>query len=191
MHQCVRYSQLKFQNDPTVQTSIIAFEVGRAQCCLLFNSFLFFILNAPLTSIFSTISPHYICCFLPTLLVLDFFYLNKWLISTFHHVTYHFFISHSHSTSLPFLSLFLSLSSSSSPFSYKYSLILLFKTHPKGEGQTFFPFSSLLTYISSHLFHSLVFRVFMTSRRRGAVYTITTSHQPSSPPSSSPWESRP
>ena len=59
--------------------------MGRAQCCLLFNSFLFFILNAPLTSIFSTISPHYICCFLPTLLVLDFFYLNKWLISTFHH----------------------------------------------------------------------------------------------------------
>ena len=78
-----------------------------------------FILNVPLTPIFSTISPHYICCFLPTLLVLDFFYLTKWLISTLHHVTYHFFISHSHSTSLSFLSLFLSLSSSSSPFSYK------------------------------------------------------------------------
>ena len=66
------------------------------------------------------------------------------------------------------------------------SLILLTNSHPKGEGQTLLPFSSLLTYISSHLFHSLVFRVFKTSRRRGDAYTITTSHQPTSPPSSSP-----
>ena len=57
-----------------------------------------FILNAPLTPIFSTISPQYICSFLPTPLVFDFFYLNKWLISTFHHhlpflyfpLTFHF-----------------------------------------------------------------------------------------------------
>ena len=66
------------------------------------------------------------------------------------------------------------------------SLISLTNSHPKGEGQTLLPFSSLLTYISSHLFHSLIPKVFKSSRRRGDVYTITTSHQPTSPPSSSP-----
>jgi hypothetical protein len=55
--------------------------------------------------------------------VFDFFYLNKWLIST---PSYHlpFLVISTSSTQPPlifhFLSLFLSLSSSSSPFSYKY-----------------------------------------------------------------------
>ena len=57
------------------------------------------------------------------------------------------------------------------------SLTLLTNSHPKGEGQTLLPFSSLLTYISSHLFHSLVFRVFKTSRRR--IRRCHHHHQPS------------
>ena len=73
-----------------------------------------------------------------------------------------FLFYHSHSTSLPFLSLFLSLSSSSSPFSYKQQPHSSLQTHLNGEGQTLL----FLFSISHHIFHSLVFRVFKTSRRR-------------------------
>ena len=109
-----------------------------------------FILNAPLTPIFSTISPHYICCFLPTSLMLDFFYLNKWLISTFHHhlpflylplkipLLFLFFLYFLHCLLLPL----------HSPINS--SLILLFKTHLNGEGQTL-PFLFLFSIIFSIL----------------------------------------
>ena len=42
------------------------------------------------------------------------------------------------------------------------SLILLFKTHPNGEGQTLL----FLFSISHHIFHSLILWIFKTSRRR-------------------------
>ena len=42
LHVCVKYSGFKFQNHPTVQTSIMPFQVHTAQCCLLSNSFFFF-----------------------------------------------------------------------------------------------------------------------------------------------------
>ena len=62
-------------------------QLFRSKCTQLISVFFFilffsFIPNAPLTPILSFISPHYICCFLPTTLVLDFFYLNKRLIAT-------------------------------------------------------------------------------------------------------------
>ena len=50
----------------------------------------------------------------------------------------------------------------------------------------FFNTPSHIIFLAIHIFHSLILRVFKTSWRRGDVYTITTSHQPNSPPSSSP-----
>ena len=71
-----------------------------------------------------------------------------------------FLFYHSHSTSLPFLSLFLALSSSSSPFSYKQQPHSSHQFTPQWGGTN--PPLSLL----HHIFHSLVFRVFKSSRRR-------------------------
>ena len=167
-------------NRSNVHYSVLSGNCSVLSAFYFFPLLLFSMLHSPLYSFLF---------FLPTILVFDFFYLNKWFIAIwlhFHHSTYHFFST----THIPLLFLFFLyffhclLLPLHSPINS--SLILLTNTHPNGEGQTLL----FLFSISHHIFHSLVFRVFKSSRRRGAVYTITTSHQPSSPPSSSPWESR-
>ena len=64
-------------------------------------------------------------------------------------------------------------------FPINSSLIVLFKTH--------------FIFLAIHIFHSLVPKIFKTSRRRWVIYTITTSpySTSSSSSSSSPQESRP
>ena len=97
-----------------------------------------------------------------------------------------FLFYHSHSTSLPFLSLFLALSSSSSSFSYKQQHHSPLQNTLQWGGTN--PPLSLLHLTSYFPFSSI--QGFQVFKEEGAVYTITTSHQASSPPSSSPWESR-